>query len=100
MWNYPENPFADSSSRGQNNSEEDEEGLKWAALRRLPTYIQVRTSILKNISDDVSQVDITKIGKDERNLVLDRLVAALNDDPEMFFNRLRQRFDVVGISTG
>jgi len=93
MWNYPENLFAESSSRAPNQAEEEEEALKWAALRRSPTYIQARTSILKNIAGDFSEINITQLGKDERNLVLDRLVVSVNDDPELFFQRLRQRFD-------
>lgn len=95
MWNYPENqnPFAESSSSTQNyHAEEDEEALKLAALKRSNTYNQVRTSLFKRISGDVSQVDVTKLGKDERNLVLDRLVTAFNDDPELFFSKFRERF--------
>ena len=97
MWKYPEiteNPFAESSSSGTQThaEEEDEEALKWAAIQSSPSYIQARISLFKNISGNVSQVDITKLGKDDRNLVLDRLLAAVNDNPEGFFCRLRHRF--------
>ncbi|KMT16880.1 hypothetical protein BVRB_2g043550 [Beta vulgaris subsp. vulgaris] len=100
MWNYPQNqnPFAESSSVTQNyHAEEDEEALKLAALKRSNTYNQVRTSLFKRISGDVSQVDVTKLGKDERNIVLDRLVTAFNDDPELFFSKFRERFLAVGL---
>ncbi|XP_074296978.1 ABC transporter G family member 32-like [Silene latifolia] len=37
------------------------------------------------------------LGKDDTSLVVDRLVAAFNNDPHLFFDRLKQRFNVVGL---
>lgn len=77
-----ENPIAESSSESQihleqEREQEDDDSHKWVALKRSPTYHQARISLFKTVSGDVSQVDITKLGK---------------DDPELFFTRLRQRF--------
>ncbi|XP_021746264.1 ABC transporter G family member 32-like isoform X1 [Chenopodium quinoa] len=93
-----ENPIAESSLESQNNhAQEDDNSHKWAVLQQSPTYNQARISLFKSVSGDVSPVDITKLGKDERNLVLDRLFADVSHDPEVFFNRLRQRFIAVGL---
>ncbi|XP_056691158.1 ABC transporter G family member 32 isoform X2 [Spinacia oleracea] len=82
-----ENPIAESSSESQihleqEREQEDDDSHKWVALKRSPTYHQARISLFKTVSGDVSQVDITKLGK---------------DDPELFFTRLRQRFVAVGL---
>ncbi|XP_074286370.1 ABC transporter G family member 32-like [Silene latifolia] len=98
MWDCsPENPFAETSCIARIHGECDEAAVKWAALHRLPTCIQATTALFKNVSGDVSQVDITKLGKDDTSLVVDRLVAAFNNDPHLFFYRLKQRFNVVGL---
>ncbi|KAH9619998.1 hypothetical protein KSS87_023638, partial [Heliosperma pusillum] len=98
MWDCsPENPFVESSCVPPNHGGCDEEPVKWGVLQRLPTYIQARTALFKDVSGDVSQVDITKLGKDDTSLVVDRLVAAFNNDPHLFFDKLKQRFNVVGL---
>ncbi|KAL9247865.1 hypothetical protein vseg_021248 [Gypsophila vaccaria] len=101
MWDYsPENPLAEPSSTAQNHGAydvvEEEEG-EGGGLERLPTYIQARTALFKSISGGVSRVDITKLAKDERSLVVDRLVSGFNRDPVLFFSKLRRRFDGVGL---
>ncbi|GAB4854165.1 hypothetical protein Ancab_022750 [Ancistrocladus abbreviatus] len=97
MWNSPENPFANTSSDGRNTARDEEEALKWAAIQRLTTLERARKSLFRNIVGDVTEVDICKLGSEERNVVLDRLVNAVHEDPENFFFRLRNRFKAVGL---
>lgn len=72
--------------------EEDEEALRWAALERLPTYSRVRKGIFKNIVGDTKEVDVSELEAQEQKLLIDRLVSSVDDDPEMFFQRMRRRF--------
>ncbi|KAL8129518.1 hypothetical protein V2J09_018673, partial [Rumex salicifolius] len=101
MWNYPENPFASPGAGANANGThgiDDEEALKkWVALQRSPTYVRARNSVFRDIEGSVHQVDVCKLDPQERSVVVDRLVKAVNEDPELFFGRLRKRFDVVGL---
>lgn len=72
---------------------EDEEALRWAALERLPTYSRVRRGIFKNIVGETKEIDVSELEAQEQKLLIDRLVSSVDDDPEMFFQRMRRRFD-------
>lgn len=72
---------------------EDEEALRWAALERLPTYSRVRRGIFTNIVGDTKEVDVSELEAQEQKLLLDRLVTAVDDNPERFFDQMRRRFD-------
>lgn len=72
---------------------DDEAALHLAALQRSPTYVRARTSIFRNIGGEVSLVDVGKLEVQEQKSVLDKLIAAVTEDPELFFKRIRQRFD-------
>ncbi|KAF4350681.1 hypothetical protein G4B88_015405 [Cannabis sativa] len=72
---------------------EDEEALRWAALERLPTYKRVRRGIFKDVVGDTKEVDVSELESSEQKLLLERLVNAVEDDPDRFFDRMRRRFD-------
>ncbi|KAF8393306.1 hypothetical protein HHK36_021547 [Tetracentron sinense] len=95
MWNSAEYVFARSSSYRDVGA--DEESLKWAALERLPTYDRVRRGIFRNMVGDVSEIDIGKLEVQDQKLLLDRLVKAVDEDAEKFFDRMRKRFDAVDL---
>ena len=92
MWNSTaaENVFARTQSFRDEG--EDEDALKWAALERLPTYNRVRRGIFRNLLGDTKEIHVGKLGVDERKLVLDRLFSSVENDPQLFFDRMRQRF--------
>ena len=81
----------DSSSNG--NGDYDEKALRWAALQRIPIHYRARRSLFRNISGGVSEVDLCKLDVYERKLVVDRLVKAVTEDPELFFDKIRGRFE-------
>ncbi|KAF4389188.1 hypothetical protein F8388_026917 [Cannabis sativa] len=85
MWNSTENVFVENW--------EDEEALRWAALERLPTYKRVRRGIFKDVVGDTKEVDVSELESSEQKLLLERLVNAVEDDPDRFFDRMRRRFD-------
>ena len=104
--------FSRQSSRFQDEEEDDEEALRWAALERLPTFDRVRRGILalhghgdadggsgggeKKVAVEV--VDVARLGARESRALIERLVrAAADDDHERFLLKLRARMDRVGI---
>eukprot|EP01018_Ginkgo_biloba_P026516 Gb_28918 [translate_table: standard] len=82
--------------------QDEEEALKWAALEKLPTYDRLRTSVLKNVQEKGQvihdQIDVRNIQLEIRQQLLERLVKVTDEDNELFFNKLRERIDRVGIT--
>ncbi|MED6136245.1 transcription factor [Stylosanthes scabra] len=77
--------------------EDDEEALKWASLEKLPTYNRLRKGLLTTSRGVANEIDITELGFQDRQRLLDRLVKVAEDDNEKFLLKLRQRIDRVGI---
>ncbi|KAH8522568.1 hypothetical protein H0E87_003275 [Populus deltoides] len=78
--------------------EDDEEALKWAAIEKLPTYDRLRKGILTSASKGVAnEVDIEKLGVQERKQLLERLVKVAEEDTEKFLWKLKDRVERVGI---
>ena len=77
--------------------DEDEEELKWAAIERLPTYDRMRKGILKQVLDsgkiNYEEVDITKLGMQEKKILLESILKTVEEDNEKFLQRLRDRID-------
>ncbi|XP_027364375.1 pleiotropic drug resistance protein 2-like [Abrus precatorius] len=80
---------------------DEEEELKWAALERLPTYDRMRKCILKQVLDNgnvnYEEVDITKLGVQEKKHLLESILRTVEEDNENFLQRMRGRIDRVGI---
>ncbi|GMH11879.1 hypothetical protein Nepgr_013720 [Nepenthes gracilis] len=77
--------------------EYDEEALRWAAIEKLPTYNRVRKGILSEAGVPPREIDIDKLGFQEKRELLERLVNIAEEDHEKFLLRLRERIDRVGI---
>ncbi|XP_027344796.1 pleiotropic drug resistance protein 1-like isoform X2 [Abrus precatorius] len=86
--------FSRSSMREE---EDDEEALKWAALEKLPTYNRLRKGLLTNSRGIANEIDITDLGSQERQKLLNRLVNVAEEDNEKFLLKLKERIDRVGI---
>ncbi|TYH58357.1 hypothetical protein ES332_D08G148400v1 [Gossypium tomentosum] len=80
------------SQREQEN--EDEEDLKWAAIERLPS---VRKGLVTTSDGKMANVDITKLGPEQRKHLMDRLIKHAEKDNESFLLKVRERLDRVGI---
>ncbi|XP_073114916.1 ABC transporter G family member 36 [Elaeis guineensis] len=92
IWRRGDDIFSRSS-----RDEDDEEALKWAALEKLPTYDRVRRGIWTLAEGESKEVDIQKLGLQERNALLERLVRVAEEDNERFLLKLRDRIDRVGL---
>ncbi|WJX17466.1 ABC transporter G member 34 [Trifolium repens] len=83
------------------SANEEEEELKWEALWRLPTYDRMRKGILKQVLDNgkvnYQEVDITKLGVEEKKLLLESIIKTAEEDNENFLHKMRDRIDRVGI---
>eukprot|EP00257_Ricinus_communis_P023764 XP_015583834.1 pleiotropic drug resistance protein 2 isoform X1 [Ricinus communis] len=81
--------------------EEDEEELRWAAIERLPTYRRMRKGMLRQVLDNgsviESEVDLRKLGLQDKKKLMESILKDAEDDNEKFLTRLRERADRVGI---
>ncbi|KAL5059787.1 hypothetical protein RYX36_031391 [Vicia faba] len=99
---------SDSSSIWKNNDADeifsnsfhqpdDEEALKWAAIQKLPTFARMRKGLLTSLQGEAVEIDVKKLGLQERKDLLERLVKLDEDDNEKFLLKLKDRIDRVGI---
>lgn len=95
IWRAGDDAFS-RSSRSRDN-EDDEEALKWAALEKLPTYDRIRKGILHSAVGGHEEVQVDKIGFQDRQLLIERLLRIAAEDNERFLLKLRNRIDKVGI---
>ncbi|KAL3696312.1 hypothetical protein R1sor_010388 [Riccia sorocarpa] len=99
MWSLGESVFSRSSTRRR--EDDDEEALKWAALEKLPTYDRLRTAILKNVGENGTvqheEIDVTKLGYEDRQHIIEKILKITEEDNERFLLKLRDRIDRVGI---
>ncbi|KAG6389549.1 hypothetical protein SASPL_151020 [Salvia splendens] len=84
----PKSTLCDGGASG-----DEEEGLVLAALQRSPTCDRARTAVYRNAAGELALVDVGRISSDEQKQVLEKLIAAVEEDVEGFFRRVRQRFD-------
>ncbi|KAK7343909.1 hypothetical protein VNO77_13026 [Canavalia gladiata] len=81
---------------------DDEEELKWAAIERLPTFERLRKSIVKRVLEEsgrfnYEEVDLSKLGMQDKKKLLDAILRTVEDDNERFLLSMRERIDRVGI---
>lgn len=95
IWRGGDDVFSRSSR--DRDEMDDEEALKWAALEKLPTYDRIRKGILHSVAGEHEEVDIAKIGFQDRRLLIDRLLKIADEDNELFLLKLRSRIDKVAI---
>lgn len=69
------------------------EALKWAAIQRLPTVTRLRRGLLINSEGEANEIDVHKIGLQERKYLLERLVRIADADNENFLLKLKDRID-------
>ncbi|XP_028795052.1 pleiotropic drug resistance protein 1 [Neltuma alba] len=79
------------------HQEDDEEALKWAAIEKLPTVARLRKGLLTTPDGEANEIDIHKLGLQERRSLLERLIKVIEEDNEKFLLKLRNRIDRVGI---
>ncbi|RID67171.1 hypothetical protein BRARA_D02264 [Brassica rapa] len=90
--------FRSSSSR---NEDEAEHALQWAEIQRLPSFKQLRSSLVDEEGDDVEKgkrvVDVTKLGAMERHLMIEKLIKHIENDNLKLLKKIRRRIDRVGL---
>jgi hypothetical protein len=75
------------------HQEDDEEALKWAAIQKLPTFERLRKGLLTSLQGEAIEIDIEKLGLQERKDLLERLVRLAEEDNEKFLLKLKDRMD-------
>ncbi|GMI91873.1 pleiotropic drug resistance 12, ATP-binding cassette G40, PLEIOTROPIC DRUG RESISTANCE 12 [Hibiscus trionum] len=86
-----------TSFRQEGGGDDDEEALKRAAIERLPRFGRVRKALLTTADGETCEVDVPKLGEEERKNLMDRLIKHAENDNESFLLKVRQRIDRVGI---
>ena len=75
----------------------DEEELKWVAIKRLPTFDRLRKGMLKQVLEDgkvnYEEVDVTNLGMEEKKNLMESMLKVVEEDNEQFLRRLRDRTD-------
>ncbi|CAL5439938.1 unnamed protein product [Camellia sinensis] len=90
MWR---NTGVEIFSRSSSRAEEDEEALKWAALERLPTFNRLKKGLLQDSVGVANEVDLLKLGFQERKNLMERLVRIAEEDNEKFLFKLKNRIE-------
>uniref|UniRef100_A0A803R1H9 Pleiotropic ABC efflux transporter N-terminal domain-containing protein n=1 Tax=Cannabis sativa TaxID=3483 RepID=A0A803R1H9_CANSA len=100
IWTLPA-PLDMFSRSNHHDENEDEEELRWAAIERLPTYDRLRKGMFKHVLDNGrvvhDEIDVTKLGIQEKKVLMESLLSVVEEDNEKFLRRLRERIDRVGI---
>ncbi|KAK1393969.1 hypothetical protein POM88_013025 [Heracleum sosnowskyi] len=80
---------------------DDEEALKWATLQKLTTYDRLRKGLLVKLDgsggNGIDEVDIQKLGVQEKKELLERLMRDSEGGTEKFLLKLGKRLHRVGI---
>lgn len=91
VWTAPPDVF------NRSEREDEDEELKWAAIERLPTYDRLRKGMLRHVLDNGrivhDEVDVTKIGIEDKKQLMESILKVVEDDNEKFLRRLRDRTD-------
>ncbi|XP_029128803.1 pleiotropic drug resistance protein 1-like [Cajanus cajan] len=64
--------------------EDDEEALKWAALEKLPTFNRLKKGLLTTSHGVANEIDVTNLGFQERQRLLDKFVKVAEEDNGKF----------------
>ncbi|XP_019187474.1 PREDICTED: ABC transporter G family member 39-like [Ipomoea nil] len=85
--------------------EEEEEELLWAAIERLPTFERMRKGMLKHAAVGggdgrlvAEEIDLRKLGKQEREVLMESILKGDEEDNDRFLLRFRERIDRVGVN--
>ncbi|KAK7336921.1 hypothetical protein VNO77_17474 [Canavalia gladiata] len=79
------------------HQEDDEEALKWASIQKLPTVARLRKALLTSPDGQANEIDVHKLGLQERRALIERLVGIAEEGNGKFLLKLRDRIDRVGI---
>lgn len=92
MWNDQPDVFPRSGRQ-----QEEEEELMWAAIERLPTFDRLRKGMLSQVMSNGrivrAEVDVTMLGADDKNKLMNSILKVVEDDNEKFLRRIRDRTD-------
>lgn len=94
--------FRDPSDVFKRNvsEEDDEDSLKWAAIEKLSTSDRRTRGVLRQVDENgkvsSNEVDVWRLGVQEKKVLMDRILKVVEEDNERFLRRLRARIDQFG----
>ncbi|GLT42708.1 hypothetical protein SLA2020_166940 [Shorea laevis] len=78
----------------------DEVELQWAAIERLPTFRQIRSSLFPKGGKEEREmevIDVTKLGAPDRHVFIERLITRVEEDNLRLLKKLKERMERVGL---
>ncbi|EEF43177.1 ATP-binding cassette transporter, putative [Ricinus communis] len=91
--------FRSISSVAEDNDEQTQ--LQWAAVERLPTLRRITTALFEETDGSDSKgkriVDVAKLGAQERQMFIEKLIKHVDHDNLRLLKKLRKRIDRVGV---
>ena len=92
-----------SSTKGGDDDDDADAvyALQWAAIERLPTFERLRSSLFDEDGDDVGAndtkekrvIDVTKLGAQERQVFIEKLIKHIEHDNLRLLRKIRNRID-------
>ncbi|XVF38963.1 hypothetical protein REPUB_Repub20aG0148300 [Reevesia pubescens] len=96
-----------SAHQSDDDGDEGEYELQWAAVQRLPTFERITTALFDNKEKNATSgngnvegkrvVNVTKLGADERHMFIEKLIKQIENDNLRLLQKLRDRIDKVGV---
>ncbi|GLT42698.1 hypothetical protein SLA2020_166840 [Shorea laevis] len=91
---------ASAASAAASFQDNDEVELQWAAIERLPTFRQIRSSLFPKDGKEENErevIDVTKLGALERHVLIEKLITKVEEDNLRLLKKLKERIDRVGL---
>ena len=90
-----------SSTKGGDVDADAVYALQWATIERLPTFERLRSSLFDEDGDDVGAndtkekrvIDVTKLGAQERQVFIEKLIKHIEHDNLRLLRKIRNRID-------
>ncbi|XP_048225566.1 pleiotropic drug resistance protein 3 isoform X1 [Ricinus communis] len=80
------------------DEDEEEIQLQWAAVERLPTFRRINTALFRETDGEGKRiVDVARLGVQERQMFIDKLIKHIDHDNLRLLKKLRKRIDKVGV---
>lgn len=72
---------------------DDDYATKWAELDRLPTFVQLRSSLIEENKGSKRVIEVTKTASLERHVFVEKLIKHIENDNLRLLQKMRKRID-------
>ncbi|KAG5525539.1 hypothetical protein RHGRI_031994 [Rhododendron griersonianum] len=94
---HTSSPRASSELFSIKDDLDDDYATKWAEYDRLPTFVQLRSSLLEENKGSKRVIEVTKTASLERHVFVEKLIKHIENDNLRLLQKMRKRIDKVGV---